>query len=149
MRADGLFVLSGGKYFRDVIDSASGNRPADEAHELRSRAHAAVRRKLGPSQIALSLLVGPRLPLPGVQALGLGLDVQRDVQLRGYVACVSAPGCFEAANVIEQLKQDAARESGIADLAKLRVEQRDQQLQIHGRLARRELGPLLEQLMAP
>ena len=49
IRADGLFVLSGGKYFRDVIDSANGARREDEASRLRARVHAAVRRKLGAS----------------------------------------------------------------------------------------------------
>lgn len=149
IRADGLFVLSGGKYFRDVIDSASGGGRGDEASRLRSRVHAAVRRKLGPGQIVVSLLVGPRLPLPGVQALGLGLNVQRDVQLRGYVVCPSAAGCQEAANLIGNLREEAARESGIASLAQVAVELHDQQLDIHGRLARAELAPLLQQLLAP
>lgn len=149
MRGDGLFVLSGGKYFRDVIDSASGLRHEDETARLRSRVHTAVRNKLGPSQLAISLLVGPRLPLPGVQALGLALNVQHDVDLRGYVACPSASGCSEAANLINSVRDDAVRESGIAGLAHVKVTQHDEQLDIHGRLARAELAPLLKQLLAP
>jgi hypothetical protein len=149
MRGDGLFVLSGGKYFRDVIDSASGVRPEDETARLRSRVHAAVRNKLGPSQLAISLLVGPRLPLPGVQALGLALHVQHDVKLRGYVVCPSASGCSEAANLINHLRDDAVRESGIAGLAHVMVTQHDEQLEIAGSLARAELAPLLKQLLAP
>jgi hypothetical protein len=149
IRGDGLFVLSGGQYFRDVMDAASGARHEDEAAQLRSRVHAAVRRKLGPSQLALSLLVGPRLPLPGVQALGLGLTVDNDVQLRGYVVCASASGCQDAASLIGNLRENAARDSGIAGLAGVRIEQHHQQLDISGRLARTELAPLFQQLLAP
>jgi hypothetical protein len=149
IRGDGLFVLSGGKYFRDVIDAASGARHEDEAAQLRSRVHAAVRRKLGRSQLALSLLVGPRLPLPGVQALGLGLTAADDVQLRGYVVCASAPGCQDAASIIGNIRDDAVRDSGIAGLASVKIEQHDQQLDVTGRLARTELAPLLKQLLAP
>lgn len=149
IRRDGLFVLSGGQYFRDVIDSANGARRDDEASRLRSRVHSVVRRKLGAGQLAVSLLVGPRLPLPGVQALGLGLNVQRDVLLRGYVVCPSASGCSEAAHLIGNLRQEAVRESGIPGLAQVVVEQHEQQLDIHGRLARTELAPLLQQLLAP
>jgi hypothetical protein len=149
MRPDGLFVLSGGKYFRDVIDSASGVRHEEESARLRSRVHLAVRNKLGPSQLAISLLVGPRLPLPGVQALGLALNVQRDVLLRGYVVCASASGCSEAASLIGNVRDDAVRDSGISGLANVTVTQRDQQLDIGGRLSRTELAPLLKQLLAP
>jgi hypothetical protein len=149
MRGDGLFVLSGGQYFRDVIDSASGVRHEDESARLRSRVHRAVRSKLGPSQLAISLLVGPRLPLPGVQALGLALNVQRDVLLRGYVVCPSASGCSEAAKLIGDLREEAVRDSGIAGLANVTLTQRDQQLDVSGRLARAELAPLLKQLLAP
>jgi hypothetical protein len=149
IRGDGLFVLSGGKYFRDVIDSASGTRHEDETAGLRARVHAAVRRKLGPSQLTISLLVGPRLPLPGVQALGLGLSVRNELELRGYVVCPSAPGCGEAASLIGNLRDEAAKDSGLAGLAKITVVQHDQQLEISGKLPRTELAPLLKQLLAP
>lgn len=149
IRADGLFVLSGGQYFRDVIDAASGARHEDEAAQLRSRVHAAVRRKLGSSQLALSWLVGPRLPLPGVQALGLGLTATSDVQLRGYVVCASAAGCQDAASLIGNMRDEIARDSSIAGLASVKIEQHDLQLEVTGRLARTELAPLLKQLLAP
>ncbi|HVY30985.1 MAG TPA: hypothetical protein VHB79_30710 [Polyangiaceae bacterium] len=149
MRPDGLFVLSGGKYFREVIDSASGVRHEDESERLRSRVHLAVRNQLGPSQLAITLLVGPRLPLPGVQALGLALNVRREVLLRGYVVCPSASGCSEAANLIGNLRDDAVRDSGIAGLANVTVTQHEQRLDIKGQLGRAELAPLLKQLLVP
>jgi hypothetical protein len=149
IRADGLFVLSGGRYFREVIDSASGASRPDEASEVRSRIHAAVRGRLGRGQLALSLLVGPRLPLPGVQALGLSLNVQRDLELRGYVACPSPAGCAEAAKVVAELRHDVANESGISGLESIRVELHDRELDMRGNLARGELAPLLKQLLSP
>jgi hypothetical protein len=149
IRADGLFVLSGGQYFRDVIDAASGAQHADEPAKLRSAVHAGIRRKLGPSQLVVTLLVGPHLPLPGVQALGLGLDVQSEIRLRGFVGCTSATGCVEASSLLERLQQDLASDPNLSSLSQIKVEQRDAQLQIAGQLPREQLAPLLAQLLAP
>jgi hypothetical protein len=149
IRADGLFVLSGGQYFRAVIDAASGTQVADDAARLRSSVHAAVRRKLGPNQLVLSALPGSLLPLPGVHALGFGLNVQTDVLLHGALYCQTAANCREAQGLLQRLLADVAKEPGLSALAQLSIVQHDAELDVSGRFPRERLGPLLSQLLAP
>ncbi len=149
IRDDGLFVLSGGRYFRDVIDAANGAPLGDETAQLRSRVHAAIRRRLAPSQLAVTLLPGAGLPLPGVSALGLGLELHGDVRLRGLVACPSAAGCGDARQLLERIKADASSEPGLAGLSSLTITQRDAELELAGRLPNEQLAPLLTQLLSP
>lgn len=149
IRDDGLFVLSGGQYFRDVLDAANGVALGDEAARLRTRVHAGIRRRLAPSLLAVTAIPGTSLPLPGVQALGLGLDVGQDVRLRGYVGCASAAACVEARRMLEQIRVDVARDAGLPGLASLTIAQRDGELDVSGHLPREQLAPLLSQLLAP
>ena len=149
IRVDGLFVLSGGRYFRDVLDAANGAASGDEVARLRSQAHVAVRRKLGPNQLTVTMLVGPRFPLPGVRAFGFALNVARELSLRGFVSCYSRAGCGEAHNFLERLKTDAAREPGMSGLEQARVVMNDAELELAAQLPREQLGPLLRQLLAP
>jgi hypothetical protein len=149
MRSDGLFVLSGGAYFREVMDAASGTVKVDEAGKLRTRLHRSVRDKLGPAQLELTLLPEASSVLRGVVAVGLALQIQSDVALRGLVACVSAPACSQAREVIESTKTELAREPGLSGLASLRVDERGDRLELSARLPREQLGPLLAQLVTP
>ncbi len=149
IRADGLFVLSGGQYFREIIDAANGAALGDEASRLRSRVHAAIRRRLAPIQLAVTVLPGAGLPLPGVQALGLGLELKSDVRLRGFVACPTAAGCGDARQLLERMKADVASEPALAGLKSLTITQRDAELELAGRLPKEQLAPLLTQLLSP
>jgi hypothetical protein len=149
MRQDGLLVLSGGQYFRAVVDAASGSGTGDEAAQLRSSVHAALRRKLEPSELVLSALPGSLLPLPGVQALGLGLSVGSDVRVRGTIYCETAAGCERARELLERALADAARAPRLSGLAKLRVAQHQAELEVTGHLPREQLAPLLSALVAP
>ncbi|HXK18093.1 MAG TPA: hypothetical protein VNG33_09845, partial [Polyangiaceae bacterium] len=106
MRADGLFIMSGGQYFRDVIDTATGAVRGDDAARVRSQVHLAMRRKLGSSQLVLTLIPGAKLPLPDVQALGLGLEVGRELELRGFVGCASEAGCSDARGLVLRMKSE-------------------------------------------
>jgi hypothetical protein len=149
IRADGLFVLSGGQYFRDVIDAANGAVIGDESARLRTQLHRAMRRRLVPSQLIATLLPGVGLPLPGVRALGLGLEVQGDVRLRGFVGCASTAACSDARRLIEQLKGDIARDNDLSCLRSLSIAEHGVELDLTGRLPREQLAPLLSQLLAP
>jgi hypothetical protein len=149
IRADGLFVLSGGRYFREVIDAANGAASGDEVARLRSRAHVAVRRKLGSNQLTVTMLVGPRFPLPGVRAFGFALNATRDLAVRGFVSCYSRAGCGEAHNFLERLRIDAAKEPGMSGLEQSSVVMNDAELELSARLPREQLGPVLKQLLAP
>ncbi len=151
IRPDGLFVLSGGQYFRDVVDAADGAALGDEASRLRTRVHLGMRQRLAPSQLAMTLLPGAGLPLPGVQALGVGLEVGADVRLRGFVGCPSVPACDDARQLLERMKGDVAQSNSrhVAALASLTITQRANELDVSGRWPREQLGPLLVQLLSP
>ena len=147
IRGDGLFVLSGGQYFRDVIDRAGGAAAGDERAKLRTELHLAVRRRLAPSQVVLTLLPGATLPLPGVEALGLGMEVKRGLELRGFVGCRSEPACVDTRELALRVRDELARDASVSGLASVSVVQHHEQLAIAGHLPREQLVAVLSQLI--
>jgi hypothetical protein len=144
MRDDGLFVLSGGQYFRDVVDAASGVvAPIDEAARLRNQLHAGIRRRLSPSQLLLTLLPEGQLPLPGVQAVGLGFELGETVRLRGFVGCKTERDCAAAREVIDGLRLELQRDAGLSGLGSAQLEQHGLELELQAELPREQLVPLL------
>lgn len=141
IRSDGLFVLSGGEYFRAVLDAASGARGGDEAARLRSAVHVKARGKLGKNQIALSALPGSLLPLPGVQAIALGVNVEQNVRLRGAVYCASASDCHDFYGWLR------AEQSPL--FAGFELAERGAELEVSGQLTLEQLGAMLSQLLGP
>jgi hypothetical protein len=149
MRNDGMFVLSGGQYFRAVMDMASGMAAADPTAKLRTELHRQIRGRVEPGELVISLLPDDSLPLPGVQALGLSLKIRREVELLGFVACASAPACAEALQLLEATRAGLAAEPGLSGLGAATITERSGGLEIAGRLPRQQLAALLEQLLAP
>jgi hypothetical protein len=145
IRKDGLLVLSGGNYFRAVVDAASGAEAPDEAARLRNMMHANVRRKLGSNQLLLSAL-GGAVPLPGVQVVGVGLSVGRDVQVRGAIYCAAAAECHRAAELMRSLVAELAPATG---LSKLQLVEQGAELKLAGRLELTELLRLGERWLEP
>lgn len=143
IRADGVFVLSGGQYFRDIMDAASGTITGDEAARLRTQAHAALRRKLSPAMLSVTMLAGNDFPLPGVQAFGASLDVAQQLTLRGFVSCYSDAGCSETQASLRQLQQSG----GFSALSGVQMQQHERQLELRAVLPREQLGALLSQLL--
>jgi hypothetical protein len=148
IRDDGLFVLSGGQYFRDVIDAAGGAVSSDQSARLRTELHLAMRRKLAPSQLVVTLLPGATSPLLGVQALGLGVEVKRELELRGFVGCRSEAACSQARELAQRVKDELAREPNVSGLSSVSVVQQRQELIIDGHVPREQLSGLLSQLIA-
>lgn len=149
IRSDGVFVLSGGQYFRDAVDAASGRFVADEEGRRRGHAHAALRRELAPAQLVVTLLDSPGLSVPGVRALGASLRVGEVLELRGYVECYSAPECEGAEALLEDLRTELGSDPGLAPLRQAELDRRGSELRLRARLPREQLGPLLAQLLAP
>jgi len=147
IRDDGLFVLSGGQYFRDVIDAASGALSSDQPARLRAELHLAMRRKLAPSQLVVTLLPATP-PVPGVQALGLGVEVKRELELRGFVGCRTEAACSQARELALSVKNELTRDPGLSGLSTVSIVQHQQQLTIDGHLPRAELSELFVQLLA-
>jgi hypothetical protein len=147
-RPDGTFVLSGGPYFRDVMDAAGGTVKLNDAAKLRTQLHRSLRDKLGTAQLKLTLLPEASSVLRGVLALGLGIEIAADVAVRGVVVCASAEACRKAHDVIDGAKTEMAKEPGLSGLATLVVSQAQDRLELKGRLPREQLGPLLAQLLS-
>jgi hypothetical protein len=147
IRDDGLFVLSGGQYFRDVIDAAGGTLSGDQPARLRSALHLAMRRKLAPSQLLVTL-VPATSPVPGVQALGLGVEVKRELELRGFVGCRSEAACSQARELALSVKSELMRDPRVSGFSTVSIVQHQQQLIIDGHLPREQLPELFAQLLA-
>jgi hypothetical protein len=149
IRDDGLFVLSGGRYFRDVVDAANGRFVTDEEARDRGQKHAAIRSKLAGAQLLLSWLGGPGFSLPGVRGVGVSLSVGEDLELRGYVECASVADCQRVRQLLQNVQAELATEPGLAALGQGKLEERADELWLSARLPREQLGPLLAQLLAP
>jgi len=108
----------------------------------------ALRRKLAPSQLVVTLLPGATSPLLGVQALGLGVEVKRELELRGFVGCSSEAACSQARELAQRVKDELARDPSASGLSSVSVVQQQRQLVIDGHLPREQLPGLLSQLIA-
>jgi hypothetical protein len=149
IRADGVLVLSGGDYFRDVLDTINGTAAPDETARLRTAVHGGLRRQLGAADLVVTLLPGRMMPLAEVQALGLALRVKQRLELAGFVGCSNVESCGAARALIEAIKADFAKEPELAGLASLGITQREAGLELSGQLPRQALVPMLQQLLAP
>jgi hypothetical protein len=149
LRSDGLFVLSGRPYSREVMAAAAGTAAHDSAALLRGEIHRKLRRELGPAQVVVTLLPDAGLPLPGVQALGLALQVGREIVLRGRVYCASPEACHDARELVDATLTDLASEPGLAALRSASMQRHSGRLEVQARLSRQELAPLLRQLLTP
>jgi hypothetical protein len=147
-RPDGMFVLSGGRYFRDVMDAAAGTGRLGAAAELRTQLHRSLRDELGAAQLKLTLLPESSSVLRGVLALGIAIEIAGDVAVRGIVVCASAEACHDARDVVDGTRIELAKEPGLSGLSTLKVTQRRDRLELGGRLPREQLGPLLAQLVS-
>lgn len=149
IRDDGVFVLSGGDYFRDVLDTLNGTAAPDETARLRAAVHAGLRRQLGLADLTITLLPGRLMPLREVQALGLALRLKQRLELVGFVGCSKAESCAEARALLERIRLDLAKEPELAGLASLGIAQREGGLELSGQLPREALVPVLQQLLSP
>jgi hypothetical protein len=114
---DGLLVVSGGSYFRELLDAADGNAPAREREDARDARHAALRRTLGSGDIVATWLLSDgwfervsgdssaRLSALGaVRALGARLIVTSDVRMSVLLECASADGATRIASLIANMR---------------------------------------------
>ena len=149
VRADGLLILSGGAYLREVLDTAAAGPHGDAAARLRGEAHQAIRQQLGPAQLSVTLLPGALLSLPELRAAGLALRLGRDVELRGFVGCASLAGCEGAKQLLQGSIAGLAQVPELSPLGSLAVSQHQTRLEIRGSVPRQQLGPLLSRLLSP
>lgn len=148
IRGDGLFVLSGGQYFRDVLDQAAGVTRPDEQARLRDRLHATVRRRLGNNHVSISTVtLDPNAEPRGLRSMGVAIDVQKRARIRGFAGCVSEQACGDALQMAESLRESLRADPIFAPLAATRLARHGAELLGEGEMANEQLGPMLTKLL--
>ncbi len=115
-RDGGPLIVSGGDYFRALLDAADGNAAKHEHEDVRDAPHAELRRALGPGTIVATWLLaggwlervsgdsGVRLsPLRSLRAIGARLDVSSEVRVSVLLDCANAASAAEIAALLDQL----------------------------------------------
>ncbi|MEO7034724.1 MAG: hypothetical protein ABI548_12525 [Polyangiaceae bacterium] len=112
---NGLLIVSGGSYFRELLDSAEGSHAKPDHDDARDARHAELRRALGPGQLIATWLLADgwfqrvsgddsaRLsPLGALKALGARVQVGTDVRLAVLLDCADADGTARLAALLDE-----------------------------------------------
>lgn len=161
---DGLLIVSGGSYFRELLDAADGNAREHEAG--RDARHAALRRALGSGDIVATWLLSDgwfervsgetsaRLsPLSAVKALGARLIISEDVRISVLLECADADGAQRIATLIGDMRTSpgslalAPALSGAA--RRIELSPLGAELRLSLTLSQDELGALFDALSGP
>ena len=173
---DGLVVVSGGSYFRELLDSAEsgsaknkGSSAADknspDEQSVRDPRHAELRRALGPGALLATWLLGdgwfqriagddtnPRLsPLSALRTIGARLNVAQTAQLSVLLECEGSEGATRISSLLSELRSslDALPlNPALAGLAaRIAVSQTGARLKLQLELNQAELSPVLDALL--
>ena len=161
---DGLLVVSGGSYFRELLDSAERSGPREANDERR---HAELRSALGPGSLLATWLLGEgwfervaggeanaRLsPLSALRTVAARIDVGQTAKLLVLLDCTNSEGAARISNLLGDLRAslralplDPAL-AGIA--ARVAVSQTGTRLRLALELNQTELSPALDALFGP
>ena len=116
-RDGGLLIVSGGRYFRDLLDAAAGNVAHREHEDAKDARHVALRGALGSGAILATWLLpdgwfervagedAARLSsLRGLQAIGARVDLSKELRLSLLLDCTSPESASEIRAWLEQLR---------------------------------------------
>jgi len=116
-RDGGPLIVSGGRYFRELVDAAEGRVAKSEHENPKDAEHVALRRTLGAGTIVATWLLpdgwferfagddSARLsPLRALKALGARLDLDRELRATVLLECADAASATEIATLVEQLR---------------------------------------------
>jgi hypothetical protein len=161
---DGLIVVSGGSYFRELLDSAEGKLDTLAQHDARSRKHVELRRALGSGPLLVSWLLGEgwfervagggtnaRLsPLSALKSLGARLNVGQTAQLLVLLDCADSEGAARISSLLGELQSSLNAlplDPALAAIAKrVTVSRTDARLSLQLELTPAELTPVLDAL---
>jgi hypothetical protein len=163
---DGLLIVSGGSYFRELLDAANGNVPTREHEDARDARHAALRRALGSGDIVATWLLSDgwfervsgdtsaRLsPLGAVKALGARLIVASDVRVSVLVECADADSATRIAALIGDMRTSVgslALAPALSDAARrVELSPAGAELRLSLTLSQNELAALFDALSGP
>ena len=163
----GLLIVSGGSYFRELLDAAEGNAAQRERPDARDARHAELRKTLGAAPLLATWLLGegwfervtgdgtnPRLsPLGALKAVGARIDVDRAAHLSVLLECADSEGASGVSNLLTHLRAslDAMLvDPALSTLAKrITVSQTGARLKLTLDIEQAELTPLLDHLLGP
>ena len=163
---DGLLVVSGGSYFRELLDSAeSKRRPGKQ--DPRDAQHAELRRTLGPGALLATWLLGEgwfervagddtnaRLsPLSALKTVGARLDLGTKAELSVLLECADSEGAQRISSLLAELRSslDALPlDPALAGIARrVTVSQMGLRLKLELELNQAQLSPVLDALLGP
>lgn len=162
VRDGGPLILSGGRYFRELLDAAGTGISGDQAAAARDRVHAELRRALGTPAPLLASWVLPenwaeRLlgdgearssRLAGVRAVGLRASFEPKPALEAVLACSGEVACNEAAGFLEELRRALGPEldadARLRLVKRIALTQDGTKIRLKLELERRELESLLD-----
>jgi hypothetical protein len=161
---DGLVVVSGGSYFRELLDSAESERRTAGQRDPSDMRHAELRRALGPGALHATWLLGEgwferatggeinaRLsPLSALQTVAARVDLERTAQLLVLLDCADDEGATRISSLLDELRSSLkalpldARLAALA--ARITVNQTGARLRLVLELSEAELAPVLDAL---
>ena len=163
---DGLLVVSGGSYFRELLDSAE--QPAEARKpDVRDTRHAELRRALGPAPLLASWLLAEgwfarvagddtnaRLsPLSALKSMAARVDVGKTANLLVLLECADGEGASRVANLLNDLRSSLGalpldpKLAGLA--ARIAVSRSGARLELGLELEQAELSAVLDTLLGP
>jgi len=161
---DGLLVVSGGSYLRELLDSAEGRR-GPNGQDVRDARHVELRRALGPGALLATWLLGEswfervtgdatnaRLsPLKALKSVAARIEVQQRAELLVLLDCVDSEGATSIASLLGELRSslDALPlDPAFAGIAKrTTVSQTGARLKLGLELNQAELSHVLDALL--
>ena len=170
IRDGGPLILSGGNYFRELLDAAESSRPGSGAAASRDALHAELRQKLGRSAPLLMSWVLPQnwterfvpghearlSPLTEIRAVGLAATFRPNPErgampapsVDAILACGSSAGCSNVAAFLEELQRDLnaalALDPTLQVLTRVKIHPESTVIRLQLLLSQAELKSLLE-----
>lgn len=158
---DGLVVVGGGNYFRELLNAADGGLGNLTQQSARGLQHADLRHALGPAPLLATWLLGDgwfervagsdvnaRLsPLSALQRLGARVNVAETARLLVLLECSDSAGAERIATLLRDLQSslDALPlDPALRAIAKrITLGQKEARLSLELELSRAELAPVL------
>ncbi len=164
---EGLLLVSGGSYFRDLLDAAEGRAPKLDRPDARDARHSALRSALGPAPLVASWVLGEGWfdrvaggagnaqlsPLGKLRDVGARVDVGGALHLAVILECEDSAGALEVSKMLGDLRGSLnalpVDPALIGTAQRVTVSQTGARLTLSLELAQAELAPLLDLLLGP
>ena len=165
-RDGGPLIVSGGSYFRALLDAAEGNAAHPEHQDPRDAHHAELRRALGTGTIVATWLLtegwfervsgdtsAQLSPLRSLKALGARLDVSHELRASVLLDCADPASVSELEALLERLRSSLSAlplDPGLRGVAqRITAQHEGPRLRLGLTLNEAELRALLDATLGP